>query len=148
VFHVEISAGFNRARVFNLERDDLDSRVLSAWRAGRTIEMGDREWDPRDSVLAVLEGPRMENADLAFGQGWANAERACRNVTREVLAAAPSLREPEAVAIETEAPEALAAAIAAEHGGRALQWAEVGERIDGRDPRVAALILLLEPPGS
>jgi hypothetical protein len=148
VFHVEISAGFHRARVFNLERSDLHSQVLGPWRADRTIEMGDREWRPHDSALRVLEGPRMENADLTFGQGWANAERASRDVTREVLAAMPAPREPQAFAIETDSPEALAATISAEHGGRTLQWSEAEERIGGRNPQLAAVILLYGPPDS
>ena len=50
--------------------------------------MGDREWEPRDCSLRILEGPRMETVDLSFGQGWANAERASENVTRDALEAA------------------------------------------------------------
>jgi hypothetical protein len=146
VFHVEISVGFHRARVFNLERADLHSQVLGPWRADQTIEMGDREWRPRDSALRVLEGPRMENADLSFGQGWANAERAGRDVTREVLAAAPVEKQPPAYAVETDSPEALAALIAAEHGGRALPSSEASAGREGRDPRVAAVILFFASP--
>ena len=41
--------------------------------ADRTIEFGDREWEPRESKLTILEGPELEGPDLAFGQGWSNA---------------------------------------------------------------------------
>ena len=106
MFHVEISAGFHRARVFNLNREDLIEKVVQPWLDDRRIEMGDREWVPRDSQLRILEGPRMETTDLAFGQGWSNAERASENVTRELLLTAPPLPTPDAFVIETETPEA------------------------------------------
>ena len=85
MFHVEISAGFHRARVFNLEPRGSLEKVVQPWLEDRTIEAGEREWRPRDSSLKILEGPRMEGPDLAFGQGWSNAERASENVTRELL---------------------------------------------------------------
>jgi len=146
-FHVEISAGFHRARVFNLSREDLITRVVGPWLEGRRIEMGDREWEPRTSSLKILEGPQMEQADLSFGQGWANAERGSENVTRSVLAAAPPPRVPDAFVVETDSPESLAADVVAGHEGRAIDWNEARERMDGRDPEIAAVILLLRRPG-
>jgi hypothetical protein len=106
-FHVEIAAGFHLARVFNLNREDLAAKVVGPWLEDRTIEMGDREWQPRDSSLTILEGPRMETEDLSFGQGWANAERASKNVTREVISRAPPPTYPDAFVIETATPEAV-----------------------------------------
>ncbi|HET9185547.1 MAG TPA: hypothetical protein VFN82_05330 [Solirubrobacterales bacterium] len=147
MFHVEISGGLQRARVFNLSREELSSKVIEPWLAGRTVEMGDREWDPRHASLTILEGRRMENADLASGQGWANAERACENATREALAAAPPAREPRAFVIAAEDPEALAAEIVAAHGGRAVSWAEARETLDGRGSEMAAVLLLTRPGG-
>lgn len=143
MFHVEISAGLQRARVFNLSREELRAQVVQPWAAGRRVELGDRDWDPRESSLTVLEGRRMENADLSFGQGWANAERACANVTREVLAAAPPAPEPKAFAIEVEDPEALAAELAATHGGSAVPWQE----LDDRRSETAVILLLSRPAG-
>ena len=143
LFHVEIAAGFHRARVFNRNREDLAAKVVEPWRAARTIEMGDREWQPRDSSLTILEGPRMETEDLSFGQGWANAERASRNVTREVLAEAPPPTYPDAFVIETATPEAVTSELVGGHGGRAVQWSEARQRIDGRDPEIAAVILVV-----
>ena len=87
----------------------------------------------------------MESPDLAFGQGWANAERASENVTRRELESAPALRAPDAFVVETDAPEALvAAALGGE--GRPVHWSEAQARIDGRDPQVAAVILVLRTP--
>jgi hypothetical protein len=142
-FHVEIAGGFHLARVFNLNREDLAAKVVGPWLEDRTIEMGDREWQPRDSSLTILEGPRMETEDLSFGQGWANAERASKNVTREVISQAPPPTYPDAFVIETETPEAVSAEVVGGHDGRAIKWSEAQARIDDRDPEIAAVILVV-----
>ncbi|MFN8162655.1 MAG: hypothetical protein U0R26_02280 [Solirubrobacterales bacterium] len=146
MFHVEISGGFHRARVFNLNHEDLVAKVIEPWLEDRVIEMGDREWEPRDSSLSILEGPRMEARDLAFGQGWANAERGSRNVTREILSQAPPPSVPDAFVIETATPETVTADVVAEHDGKAIPWGEARETIDGRGPKVAAVILVVRRP--
>lgn len=146
MFHVEISGGFHRARVFNLNREDLVAKVIEPWLDDRVIEMGDREWEPRNSSLSILEGPRMETRDLSFGQGWANAERASRNVTREILSQAPPPSEPDAFVIETATPEAVTADVVAGYDGKAIHWDEARETIDGRGPKVAAVILVVRRP--
>jgi hypothetical protein len=145
-FHVEISAGYQHARVFNLNRADVVSKVIEPWLENRTIEMGDHEWLPRDSSLVILEGPRMETVDLSFGQGWANAERASKAVTREILSQAPPPSLPDAFVIETPTPEAVTADLVGGHDGRAIHWGEAREKIDGRDPEIAAVILVLRQP--
>jgi len=147
VFHVEISGGVHRARVFNLDRDDLLAKVIRPWLDQRTILMGDREWEPRNSSLKILEGPQMDNADLSFGQGWANAERKSEDVTRATLAEAPPPPAgPQTYLVEADSPEALAAELAAANGGRTLQWGDAARRLDGRDPEVAAVILVVRRP--
>ncbi|MGE5407162.1 MAG: hypothetical protein ACM3NV_00970 [Syntrophothermus sp.] len=143
MFHVEISQGLRRARVFNLDRADLVEKVVQPWLEDRRITMGEREWRPRDSELRILDGPRMETTDLAFGQGWSNAERVARDVTDEILRSAPPPHTPDAFAIETEAPGALGLEAIAGQTGRPIPWAEAREMIDGRDPRVAAVILVM-----
>ncbi len=145
MFHVEVNRGVHRARVFNLSREDLVEKVIEPWLEDRRITIGDREWVPRDSSLKVLEGPRMENADLAFGQGWSNAERASEDVTRQLLESAPASAAPDAFVIETDSPEALLAEVVG-FRGRPLHWAEARKRIDGRDPDVAAVILVVRKP--
>jgi hypothetical protein len=145
-FHVEISAGMNRARVFNLDRQDLVAKVIQPWLTDRTIAMGDREWVPRQSSLKILEGPPMEGPDLAAGQGWANAERASENATRRLLEEAPPPHRPDAFVVETDSPEALTAELVGGHGGRAIEWSEAEKRIDGRDPEIAAVVLVVRKP--
>jgi hypothetical protein len=147
-FHVEIAAGFRHARVFNLSREDLAAEVVQPWLADRRIEMGDREWQPRESKLKILEGPEMSSSDLAFSQGWSNAERASADVTRAVLAApelAPAL--PDAFVVETDSPEALTGELVAGQQGRAIEWAEARRRLDDRDPEIAAVVLVVRRPG-
>jgi hypothetical protein len=84
-FHVEIRSGYQHARAFNLGPDELREQVLLPWLDDRRIELGDQVWRPGDSKLTVLEGPALEGPDLAFGQGWQNAQKRSGNVTEAAL---------------------------------------------------------------
>jgi hypothetical protein len=141
-FHVEIGGGLNHARTFNLSADELAETVIAPWLAGHPIKLGDRDWDPRESTLRILEGPHLDTPDLSFGQGWANAERSSEDVTRRELDAAPRPHLPDAFVLEAEVPEATVAEIL--HGQRAMPvpLGQARERLDGRDPEVAAVILV------
>jgi hypothetical protein len=88
VFHVEIKQGFNSARRFNLERGELDARILAPWLAGRELELDDRRYLPARSKLKILRGRRIATAEMGLGRGWANAEKDGTYVTRAVLAEA------------------------------------------------------------
>jgi len=85
-YHVEVRRSRNHARVFNLSEQELARTVLEPWRHGRALELGDRRWERRGSTLRILHGPALEGVDLAYGQGWNNAERSARDVTDEMLA--------------------------------------------------------------
>jgi hypothetical protein len=94
-FHVEISSGMrNRARAFNLDEAKLRSAVLVPWLQGQRISLGDKEFEPRDSKLVVLEGPELADVDLSMGRGWSNAEKASENVTRRLVEAASAPSKP------------------------------------------------------
>lgn len=146
-FHVEVSSGHQHARLFNVDAAELRDAVLESWVAGAPFEFGEHRWDPRESRLTVLEGPEMKGPDLAFGQGWSNAQRLAENVTRPLLEAA-----------ESSAPARSAGVIAADSLEAALQfmreggqpqpvhWSAALERIDGRDLGVTAVILVVKPP--
>jgi hypothetical protein len=144
-FHVEISAAMSHARVFNLDREDLIAKVVQPWLEGRTIAMGDQDWDPRESKLKILEGPHMDPPDLQYGQGWSNAERKSDAVTQRLLEEAPAPELPDAFVVEAESPEGLVAQLAPS-GAEAIPWNEAKERIDGRDPSIAAVVLVVRPP--
>ncbi|HET9593498.1 MAG TPA: hypothetical protein VFP17_11345 [Solirubrobacterales bacterium] len=149
-FHVEVSAGLRHARAFNLSAEEVRQTVLEPWLSRRTVLLGDRKWDPEESELRVLEGPELSNPELSFGQGWANAERASQDVTARVLGAAQESRGagagPAALVIETDSAVRTVADLAASYGARPVDLESIGERIDGRDPEVAAVIVVLQRP--
>lgn len=146
-FHVEISDGLNHARAFNLSLDELRRQVLEPWLTDRPIELGEREWPPSESSLRIFESPHLDSPDLSFGQGWSNAERKGEDVTQRMVAETTPPKLPDAFVIETDRPEAFVA--------EALQWrsgngrphplAEVEKKLDGRDPEIAAVILVVKP---
>ena len=87
-FHVEIRRGHRWAREFNLDRERLAREVLNPWTVRETIRLGDRDWEPVECSLLILEGPELAGHDLAFGRGWDRAQRSGRTVTRELVAGA------------------------------------------------------------
>jgi hypothetical protein len=147
-FHVEVSTALRHARAFNLSPEELRQTVLEPWLSRRSVELGDRKWNPEESDLKVLEGPELSNPDLNFGQGWANAERSSADVTAGVLGAAQESRSasagPAALVIETESAVKTVADLAATYGARPVELESLSERIDGRDPEVAAVIVVLQ----
>lgn len=145
-FHVQLRSEEGRARVFNLEREELLARVIEPWLAGRTFELAEYEWLPSESSLTILEGPHLDNPDLAIGQGWSNAERKSENVTQRVLAEAPAPRLPDAFVVSADLPEATVAEMLADRDATPVAWPEAHNRIDGRDPEIAAVILVVKRP--
>ena len=145
-FHVEISRGFRqRARAFNLDEARLRTTVLQPWVGGRVIRLGEKDWEPRNSSLVILEGPELSDADLAMGRGWSNAERGSENVTRRLVeqAAAPTTL---AVGVLAETPdrEAELSGMLARQGLDTLPWDEIRERILGQDADGCAAVLAVE----
>ena len=142
-FHVELNTGLSHARAFNLSREQLLTEVLAPWLEGLPVELGESDWLPAESKLKILEGPRLEGPDLAFGQGWSNAERASEDVTGRELAAAPAPRTPEAFVLEADDPDVAVEQIVQGQGAAPIAWSEAKGRIEGRDPEVAAVILVV-----
>lgn len=153
-YHVEISSSFHRARAFNIEQDELERTIVRPWLEGRTIQLGEQEWEPTKSTLKILEGRHLDSTDLAFGQGWSNAERLAENVTRRLIdEGARDLEASEAPAfvVASEDPDQAVTEMTAGRDASRIGWAEAWERIDSRDPEVAAVILVTrrrEPPGT
>jgi hypothetical protein len=142
-FHVELSNGLNHARAFNLSREQLLTQVVAPWLEDLTVELGEQDWVPAESELKILDGPHLEGPDLAFGQGWANAERSSENVTAQELAAAPPPKHPDAFVIESDDPQASVVGMLDGQAATPVAWADARSRIDSRDPKVAAVILVL-----
>ncbi len=141
-FHVEIGSGINHARAFNLSAGELAETVIAPWLAGHPVKLGEQDWDPRTSALIILEGPHLDTPDLSFGQGWANAERSAEDVTRRELAAAPQPTIPDAFVVESDLPEATVAEMLEGQQAQPVALGQARERLDGRDPKVAAVILV------
>lgn len=146
-FHVEVRSPLHHARVFNIDDAELQ-QILGLWIGGQSFEFGEQEWEPGESKLTILEGKALEGPDLAYGQGWSNALRSAEDATERALAAA-EIAAPLAtiVAVEADSIGAAVAKMAASGSGEPIEWPAARERIDGRDPAVAAVIVVLRPAG-
>jgi hypothetical protein len=133
-FHVEVRRSFHRAWRFNLGAEELQRVVLDPWRRGQPLSLGDREWTPAQSELRVIEGPRLQDADLAHGQGWNRAERSGADVTRRVLAT--SARAGGRVTVVAADPDRGrgVAELLREAGLELVDWASVRAAILAGDP--------------
>jgi len=142
-FHVELRSTIQRAWLFNLDEDELWRTILAPWSARAPLRVSERTWDPRETTLRVLEGPRLEGPDLAYGQGWNNAERNGRDVTRELLQA------PATVVSPTREGHELGVALLARAGFAAVDWGPVREALlHGREAGVsAALVMVVRDAG-
>jgi hypothetical protein len=140
-FHVEVRSSRRRARLFNLDADALRRDILAGWQAGTTVVVGEHRWDPGESSLRVLEGPRLATSDLAHGQGWNRAERSARDVTRELLG---TPRHATATVVSaTRAGHELGVAPLAEVGLAAVDWGPVRDAlVAGADPGLDAALVM------
>ncbi|HEY2480332.1 MAG TPA: hypothetical protein VGI17_16585 [Solirubrobacterales bacterium] len=147
-FHIEVATGRQHARSFNLSEEELRRTVLDPWLSGRPVLLGDHKWTRDDSELKILEGPQLSNQDLAFSQGWANAQRSAQDVTGTVLGAAGEGRRagrgPATIVIHADSAVQTLADIVSGQDTESVPIEEVRERIDGRDPSVAAVILVVQ----
>lgn len=145
-FHVEVRSPPQHARVFNIGDAELQ-QILKPWIAGHTFELGEQAWEPRESTLTILEGRALDGPDLAYGQGWSNALRSAEEVTRRLLESAETETPLAPVfMIEADSVDAAAARMASGSAPTPIEWAEARARIDGRDPKVAAVILVVKNP--
>jgi hypothetical protein len=147
-FHIEVSTGRQHARSFNLTEAELQATVIEPWLSGRAVLLGDRKWARDDSELTILEGPELSIQDLAFSQGWANATRSAADVTDTVVGGAADAkrqsRGPATIVIHSDSAVQTLADIVSGRDTESVPIEEVRERIDGRDPSVAAVILVVQ----
>jgi len=141
-FHVQIAGSLSHARAFNLSLEELRRQVLEPWLTRRTFELGEQEWDPRESSLKILEGKHLDPPDLSFGQGWANAERSAEDVTQRILTTTEMPKLPDAFVVEAELPEATVAEMLNGQTALPVPFGDAERKIAGRDPEVAAVILV------
>jgi hypothetical protein len=88
MFHLELRQFPHVARIFNLNRDELDSRFVTPWVGGTIIEHDDRRWVPERSRLTILKGPELRPDEIGLGRGWARASKNSDDVTEALIAQA------------------------------------------------------------
>jgi hypothetical protein len=154
-FHVQISRSFRHAREFNLSEEQLRLTILDPWRRGERVELGDREWEPRDCELLILEGPELSMPELGIGQGWGNAEKSAKNVTRELLAGPTGSSRKVAILAETLTAQLSVTTLLERLGLTPVDWAVARSQItatggDGRNGGGVgfALLVIEEVPPS
>jgi hypothetical protein len=96
VFHVQLRQFPNQTRLFNLSREELETRLLRPWLAGRAVELNERLWTPEKAKLSIYEGPRLAVEEIGLGRGWANVTRSGEEVTERLLGEARAPRTIEA----------------------------------------------------
>ena len=108
VYHLELRAFPHVARVFNLDREGLDTRFLAPWAAGEPIAQDDRRWPADKTKLTVMLGPEVGTEARGLGRGWGEVTRTGEDVTEAVLAeihrgadARPEVETLQAVLAET-----------------------------------------------
>jgi len=116
-------------RAFNLNRGELDARVLGPWAAGASVELNERSWSPDKARLTIYEGPELRTEDIGLGRGWANVTRDGEDVTDRLLAEAhrPSAVELFKEQILARLPIELPALV--ELAGEQHQLARASERL-------------------
>jgi hypothetical protein len=88
VYHLELRQFPHTARVFNLERAELDTRFVRPWVQGEMIDHDERRWAPERTRLKVLNGPAVRLDELGLGRGWGQATKESEDVTDAVVAQA------------------------------------------------------------
>lgn len=149
MFHVELRRFPHVARAFNLTQEELQTRIVSPWVAGRPFELEDRRWEPERTRLAILEGPELPPADMGLGRGWATAARAGQDVTERVLEAARNSVERFKETLTAHGPLRLAEVV--ELAGRSHPETRVSDRLALAERAVWELLhmgrLILVGPG-
>jgi hypothetical protein len=85
MFHVELRQFPHVARLFNLSREELASRILVPWVRGESFDCNDRRWPPDRARLTIYEGPQLAPEEIGMGRGWPNVTRSGAEVTASLL---------------------------------------------------------------
>jgi hypothetical protein len=85
VFHIELRQFPYVARAFNLNREQLEARVLGPWTRGEAVVLEDRRWSPDRARLTIYEARELVTDEIGMGRGWSNAARHGEDVTARLL---------------------------------------------------------------
>lgn len=103
MFHLQLRQFPHNHCQFNLTAADISS-FAELWLRGDWLTVGERQWNPRQAKLTVIEAPQVEGAQLSMGRGWRHVERTGQEVTQRVIAAAASLAGGETAGTELARP--------------------------------------------
>ncbi len=151
---MEISKGFRHARAFNLDEAKMRGEILDPWMHRRVILLGDRDWEPKDCRLIILEGPELADSDLSMGRGWSNAEKSSDNVTRRLVEESQPASAPVVVVLAEGSAAADVAEMLETIELETAPWSELRGRILGAPsaggPGYAAVLVIegAEPSAS
>jgi hypothetical protein len=112
MYHLQLRQFPNHATRFNLSEQEVRA-VLEPWARQQIVVVGEQRWAPERATLTVLQGPKLELAQMAMGRGWSAAERSGEDVTERMLAAVAQDLRNAAAAPSAPAPAPLPAASAA-----------------------------------
>jgi hypothetical protein len=126
VYHVELRHFPHSAWRFNLGEQEL-SAIVQPWVREQAVDFGERKWSPHLARLTILEGPKLEVAQLSMGRGWRAAQRQSEDVTERVLAAARQALQAAAAGGGTPAPGAPAVMAGVTPAAAAAATAGAGE---------------------
>ena len=87
MYHIELRQFPHNTCRFNLTEQELRA-VLEPWVREKFVALGERKWSPHQAKLTILEGPRLDVAQLSMGRGWRAAQRQSEDVTERLLAQA------------------------------------------------------------
>jgi len=133
VFHVELRRFPHVARVFNLNAEEVQARIVLPWVRGGRVQLQDRIWTPDRARLTIYEGPEIAAEDRGLGRGWSAVTREGENVTARMVKVAgelfPRASELKRRLVGAGRPVALSEAVAlAGPGGRPSERLAVAEQ--------------------
>lgn len=119
MFHIELRKFPHSAWRFNLSEGELRT-ILVPWTRDEWTEVGERNWNPHESKMTILEGPKLETQEIAMGRGWRNAQRRSEDITEKTLSAFRQAELERASAIDNaRIEEAARVQVAAREGSAA-----------------------------
>jgi hypothetical protein len=103
MFHLQLRQFPHNHCQFNLTAADVSS-FAELWLRGDWLTVGERQWNPRQAKLTIIEAPQVESAQLSMGRGWRHVERTGQEVTHRVIAETASLARGESGGSELARP--------------------------------------------
>lgn len=84
MFHIELRKSPHTLCIFNQSEQQLLA-LVRPWARDEWIEVGERNWNMRETKMTILEGPQLSMGELAMNRGWRNAQRNSQDVTEQIL---------------------------------------------------------------